>query len=67
MYSMIQGIPVSVDYPLSSDKINQLVSEMRQTWNWEGRSIAKIEINCIGEMLQVYIYEPPSVKVIPKI
>lgn len=67
MYSMIQGIPVSVDYPLSPNKINQLVSEMRQTWNWEGRCITKIEINCIGEMLHVYIYEPPSVKVIPKI
>jgi hypothetical protein len=64
---MIQGIPVSVDSPLSHDKISQLVAEMRQMWNWEGRSIGKIEINSIGDMLHVYIYEPPSVKVIHKI
>ncbi|WP_371361783.1 hypothetical protein SRRS_31190 [Sporomusa rhizae] len=67
MYSIIQGIPVSVDSPLSQEQISQLVSEMRKAWIWEGRSIGKIEINSIDEMLHVYIYEPPSVKVIPKI
>lgn len=67
MYSVIQGIPVSVDSSLSHDEICQLICEMRQMWNWEGRSIGKIEISNTGEMLHVYIYEPPSVKVIPKI
>lgn len=67
MYSIIQGIPVSVDSPLSQEQISQLVSEMRKAWIWEGRSIGKIEINSMDEMLHVYIYEPPSVKVIPKI
>lgn len=67
MYSIVQGIPVSVDSPLAHDKINQLVAEMRQTWNWEGRSIGKIEISSVDEKLHIYIYEPPFVKVIPKI
>ncbi len=67
MYSIIQGIPVSVDSPLSQEQISQLVSEMRKAWSWEGRSIGKIEISSEDEQIQIYIYEPPSVKVIPKI
>ena len=62
MCTMIEGIAVSADLLLSCEKISQLVLELKQTWDWEGRSISRIEFRCLAEKIQVSIYEQPSTR-----
>ncbi|MDF2904658.1 MAG: hypothetical protein K0S25_2296 [Bacillus sp. (in: firmicutes)] len=41
MCNIIHGIPVLADSTLSREKINKLVSDLVQTWKWEGRQLGK--------------------------
>jgi hypothetical protein len=62
---IIQGIPVTADSSLSQEQINQLVSELKQTWTWEGRQVGRIEIICAGPMIHLLAYDPPVFQCIP--
>lgn len=63
--TIIQGISVAADSSLSKEQINQLVSELKQTWTWEGRQIGRVEIICVGQMLHLLTYEKPTFQCIP--
>lgn len=65
MCTVIQGIPVKADPALSRETIHQIVSEIIRDWAWEGRSLGKIELHSNGQLVQVYSYEQPSVKLVP--
>ncbi|MDF2524404.1 MAG: hypothetical protein K0R31_2045 [Clostridiales bacterium] len=65
MCNIIHGIPVLADSTLSREKINKLVSDLVQTWKWEGRQLGKIELINDGKMIHVYSYEKPSIKFVP--
>lgn len=65
MRTTIQGIPVMVDPPLSLTQINTIVTEIIQDWAWEGRNLERIELISDGQLLHIYSYEKPSVKLIP--
>ncbi len=62
---IVQGIPVAADCLLSQEQINQLVTEVKQTWTWEGRQVGRIEIIRAEEMIHLLAYEPPVFQRIP--
>lgn len=62
---IVQGIPVATDSLLSQQQIHQLVSELKQTWTWEGRKIGRIEMRCAGRMIHLLVYENPVLQCIP--
>ncbi|HWR43710.1 hypothetical protein [Sporomusa sp.] len=63
--TIVQGIPVAADSSLSQDQISQLVSELKQTWTWEGRQVGRIELICAGQMIHLLAYEKPVFQCIP--
>ena len=65
MYTVIHGIPVVADPALPREKINELVSDLIQTWAWEGRQLGKIELINDGQLILVCSYEKPSIKLVP--
>ena len=65
MCSIIHGIPVAADPALPREKINELVSDLIQTWAWEGRELGRIELIRTGQLINVYSYEKPSIKFVP--
>jgi len=63
--TIVQGIPVVADSLLSQEQILQLVSELKQTWTWEGRQVGRIEIRCVGRMIHLLAYEKPVLQCVP--
>lgn len=63
--TIVQGIPVVADSLLSQEQILQLVSELKQTWTWEGRQVGRIEIHCADQMIHLLAYEQPVLQCIP--
>lgn len=63
--TIIQGIPVAADPSLPQEQISQLVSELKQTWTWEGRQVGRVEIICAGQMIHLLTYEKPAFQCIP--
>ena len=64
MRTLVQGICVLVDPLLSHEQIHQLVLEVKQKWDWEGRRIKRIELYCVDEMVEIHVYEHPCIEFI---
>jgi hypothetical protein len=62
---IIDGIPVVADPALPREKINKLVTEVTQSWSWEGRQLGRIELISDGQLIHVCSYEKPSVQIFP--
>ena len=65
MCTIIHGIPVVADPVLSRKEINKLVSDIIQTWAWEGRQLGKIELISDGQLIHICSYEKPLIKLVP--
>lgn len=65
MCNIIHGIPVAADSTLSRKEINKLVSDIIQTWTWEGRQLGKIELSSDGQLIHIRSYEKPLIKLVP--
>jgi hypothetical protein len=63
--TIIQGIPVATDPSLLPEQINLIISELKQTWAWEGRQVGRVEIICAGQMIHIVSYEKPILQCIP--
>ncbi|MCC5468148.1 hypothetical protein [Pelosinus baikalensis] len=65
MYTIIHGIPVMADPALPREEINALISDLIQTWTWEGRQLGKVELVSDGQLIHVCCYEKPSIQYFP--
>lgn len=65
IYTVIHGIPVMADPALPKEEINELISDLIQTWAWEGRQPGKVELVSDGQLIHVCSYEKPSIWSVP--
>lgn len=65
IYTVIHGIPVMADPALPKEEINELISDLIQTWAWEGRQLGKVELVSDGQLIHVCSYEKPSIQYVP--
>lgn len=66
MRIIIQDVPVFADPALSKETIQQIATDLIQSWAWEGRHLGKIELICDKNWVHVCTYEKASTKLIPR-
>lgn len=62
IHTIIHGIPVIANQALPREKINAIISDLIQTWTWEGRQLGKVELVSDGHLIHVCAYEKPSIQ-----
>lgn len=64
-YVIIHGIPVMANPALPREEIKELISDLIQTWAWEGKQLGKVELVSDGQLIHVCPYEKPSIQYVP--
>lgn len=64
---IIEGIPVASDTGMPKERLLQIVTDIKETWQWEGRQIGRLEIDRKDkeEAICIRIYGIPLVLQVP--
>ena len=66
MINTICGMQVVGDLGLSYSEMEKIIGELAKDWAWEGKQFDKVEMISDGQVVHVYAYEKPLVKVVLK-
>lgn len=65
IYTIIHGIPVLAAPALPREEVKEIISDLIETWAWEGRQLGKVELVSDGQLIHIYSYEKPSIQYVP--
>lgn len=65
IYTIIHGVPIMTAPALPKEEINEIISDLIQTWAWEGRQPGKVELVSDGQLITICSYEKPSIRSVP--